>query len=183
LGKQVHILPNLESLITDLQNGDKKAFSVIYKNFSPAIFGIVSKIILDKEVAKDVLQESFVKIWKNAAKYDSSKGTFFTWMLNIARNTAIDNYRKNKKEVSNINLNELSNVSLLDDKISEIKINHIGIREIINTGTKEHKEVIDFLYYKGYTHQELSEELGLPLGTIKSRVRAALSVLRDKFGH
>ena len=80
-------------LIVLLKLNKRHAFEYLYDNYSPALYGIIFKILKDEEKSADTLQDTFLKIWKNVASYDSEKGTLFTWMLNVARNTAIDKFR------------------------------------------------------------------------------------------
>ena len=89
-----------EQLVAILYEGKPEQFGVLYDYFSPALYGIVSKIIGNDEHAQDILQESFVKIWEKSRNYDSTKGRLFTWMLNIARNTAIDASRSKHVKVA-----------------------------------------------------------------------------------
>ena len=79
-----------------LQNGDKAAFEQLYDRYADALYGMVIRMVKDEDLAKDVIQESFIKIWKNASKYDSHKASIFTWMYQVTRNTAIDKLRQLK---------------------------------------------------------------------------------------
>ena len=92
-----------KEIVSLLEHGDKKAIAILYENYSDALYGVIKKIIKDDDTAQDVLQESFVKIWRYSKKYDASKAKLFTWLYRIAYNTAIDKVRslKNKdgKEV------------------------------------------------------------------------------------
>lgn len=143
--------------------------------YSPSLYGIALSIVKTEQDAGDVLQESFVKIWKNIKTFDEKKGTIFTWMLNITRNTAIDKYRKIKK-IYTREKNEF-----IDSGINFKNTDFIGIKELIKQLRPEHVEVINELYFKGATQQEASESLNLPLGTVKSRARAAMKELRKVF--
>ena len=89
-------------LVEMLRLQDRKAFSYLYDNYSDALYGVVLKLVRTEETAQDLLQEIFVKIWKNIAQYDVGKGRLFTWMLNIARNTSIDYLRVNRPEIQDI---------------------------------------------------------------------------------
>lgn len=164
-----------------LQNGSQSAFEKIYNAYSDALFGLCLKVVNDQGIAEDVLQEAFVKIWKNAKKYDAAKGTFFTWMLNIARNTAIDKYRKIKKNPTEAIQDNESNVYHGSNASQSISINHIGLKDILKGLPEEQQTIIEYLYFKGYTQKETSEELDLPLGTVKTRSRTALKSLREIF--
>jgi RNA polymerase sigma-70 factor (ECF subfamily) len=163
-------------LIEQVANNKKDGFSVLYANYSSALYGIALKVVGDEEIAKDVMQDAFVKIWKNFSKYDSSKGRLFTWMLNITRNTAIDftrskEFQKNSKSSGDFAFESLNHAS-------ETSIDHIGLSEVLNLLNPESKLVIETVYIKGYTHSEAAEYLALPLGTVKTRVRSGLIELR-----
>lgn len=171
----------LHIAIEQVKHGDDKAFEKIYDAFSSALFGVCLKIVNDQEQAEDVLQDAFIKIWKNIHSFEPSKGTFFTWMLNIARNSAIDKLRQMKKRGSGTNQNELNDVSNLVANSEQFNTNTIGLNELLLKLPQEHQEIIEYLYYKGYTQQEVSDELELPLGTVKTRSRYALRALKDLF--
>jgi RNA polymerase sigma-70 factor, ECF subfamily len=166
-----------EELINLLKQRDKAAFSLLYDNYSASLYGIVLRILQqDDETAQDVLQESFVKIWKSIDSYDRIKGTLFTWMLNITRNTAIDKVRSNKRHV----------IHSIDDNVSLIDGQHhtsstedrIGVKEAVSELKNEHQEMIHLAYFGGYTQDEISKKLNMPLGTVKTRTKAALTALR-----
>lgn len=165
-----------------MKANDHGIYNYLYDNYSPAMYGIVLKIVQDEELAKDVLQESFVKLWKSIASYDSSKGRLFTWMLNICRNTALDVKRSKAFRQSAITEKEevFSKVRLRAGDMG-IKPETIGIKQIVSELPPEHEEIIDLLYYKGYTQSETAEKLNLPLGTVKTRVKIAMREMRKLF--
>jgi RNA polymerase sigma-70 factor (ECF subfamily) len=169
-------------LISLLKSRDKRGFDLLYDNYSKALYGIVLKIVKSEEVAEDVLQDAFVKIWKNVSSYDSSKGTLFTWILNVARNTAIDRIRsqeyKNTAKIQPID----NNVGMVDKQsTTEIQIDHIGLEKVVSTLKPEHQTIIDYIYFKGFTQTEVAEALNIPLGTVKTRVKSAINHLRELF--
>ena len=166
--------------MNQIKRGNSEAFEKLYDNYSKALFGVSSKIVRSDEVAEDVLQESFVKIWKKIHSYDDSKGRLFTWMLNIVRNTSIDKLRKLKSQ-GKYEIQELKPNVDLGVKNSKINTNHIGVRELLTKLPPEQQEMIEYLYFNGYTQQEVSDELNIPLGTVKTRSRAALKELRKIF--
>ena len=137
----------------------------------------------DEEQAQDVLQDIFVKIWKNLDSYDASKGRLFTWLLNVSRNTAIDALRARKAQPSNAIRTDEDNVHIIDREHTTEQPNpeHIGVQEIVSQLRPERKQLIDLVYFAGYTHEEAAEELNLPLGTVKTRIRAALQELKQLF--
>lgn len=144
------------------------------------MFGVIKRVIEAEDVANDVLQEAFVKIWRNIDMYDASKGSIFTWMLNICRNTAIDESRsKNfKKEAQNQNIEDYVSVVDTHNKV-ELKVDHIGLKEVIVKLKPEYRILIDKIYFEGYTQDEVSKELSIPLGTVKTRIRSAIAQLRE----
>lgn len=174
---EIHI--ELE-LVSQIKNGSAEAFEKLYDNYSKALFGVSSKIVRSDEIAEDVLQESFVKIWKKIHSYDDSKGRLFTWMLNIVRNTSIDKLRKLKSQ-GKYEIQELKPNVDLGVNNAKINTNHIGVKELLAKLSPEQQEMIEYLYFNGYTQQEVSEELNIPLGTVKTRSRAALKELRKIF--
>ena len=169
-----------EELVALLLSKDKEAFRILYDNYSAALFGIVLKIVRTTEVAEDVLQESFIKIWKNISSYDKSKGRLFTWLLNIARNTAIDKLRTKNEKYENQSIDD--NVYQVDKKSNTtMKVEHIGVKQNVLALKAEHRVIIDMAYYGGYTQDEISKELTIPLGTVKTRMRNAIIELRKNF--
>lgn len=150
--------------------------SQLYDLYGGALYGVILKIIGEETIAQDILQEVFVKIWMKIALYDEKKGRLFTWMLNLTRNTALDVVRssKYKQAVSNRNLDQIENTRAGD----RLKIDDIGVKEILNRLDAKQREVIELVYFKGYTHVEAAEQLNLPLGTVKTRVRSSLKLLR-----
>lgn len=170
---------NDQQLIELLRTRDKEAISVLYDKYSAALYGVVCRIVRSEAIAQDVLQDAFLKIWNNATKYDRSKGTIFTWMLNITRNTAIDktrsaHFRYNGKIRPIEDFVNKSEAGLSH----EFSTNHIGIRKKIEILDEKYKTIIDLVYFNGYTQQEVAEQLKLPLGTVKSRIRIALRELK-----
>lgn len=166
-----------EELILLLRKNSKAGITVLYDNYSASLYGIITKIVRSEEIAQDILQDTFVKIWKKFEKYDSSKGRLFTWMVNIARNSAIDYVRS--KDFKNRSLNDVdTNNAELSGITSEMNIDQIGLKDTVNLLEPKLKIIIDTIYLKGYTQAETAEHLNIPLGTVKSRVRNALLELR-----
>jgi RNA polymerase sigma-70 factor, ECF subfamily len=169
-------------LVLMLQGKDERGFSILYDNYSSALYGVILKIVRTEEIAADVMQDSFVKIWKNIEGYNRTKGTLFTWMLNVARNTAIDKIRSQDFQNSQRNQDLDSNVEIIDNQASsQFDVDAIGLKKVVENLRPEHRQMIDLLYFKGYTQAEVAEEFGIPLGTVKTRVKAAIVQLRQYF--
>lgn len=166
-----------QELVSLIQTGSESAFSYLYDNYSGALYGVIFRIVNDTDRASDVLQDSFIKIWKNKESYESSKGTLFTWMLNIARNSAIDSNRsKHVKYKIQIDERIVDNENQVDE---QVKTDSIGIKETVAKLRSEYRHVLEYIYMQGYTQQEFSDEFNIPLGTVKTRTRAALQELRN----
>lgn len=114
-----------------------------------------------------------------APSFQFHKGSFFTWMLNITRNKAIDSLRKINRDIKG--KTGYTEDQFATRKNEEIKTNGIGLKNIIANLTEEQQQIIEYIYFRGYTQQEASEELDLPLGTVKTKVRLALKVLKNYF--
>ncbi|MES2411860.1 MAG: sigma-70 family RNA polymerase sigma factor [Bacteroidota bacterium] len=168
-----------EELLPLLLRKEERAFTQLYDMYSKSLFSIITNLINDREEAEDVLQEVFVKIWKNIETYNQSKGRLYTWMLNITRNTAIDKLRSKGFNNSQKNLSSDNFVHLLDDsnKLTS-RIDSIGLRDFVNKLKPKCIQIIDLLFFKGFTQQEASEELAIPLGTIKTQNRMCINDLR-----
>jgi RNA polymerase sigma-70 factor (ECF subfamily) len=171
-----------EELVLALRNREKIAIEALYDMYSASLYGVISRIIIDTATAEDVLQETFVKIWHSFAAYSSEKGRLFTWMVKIARNLAIDKIRSKDYKNQNKNQELENNVTSIDEQRSTVyKPELLGIKELVETLKPEQKSILDLVYFKGYTHVEAADELGIPLGTIKTRLRMAIQQLRKHF--
>jgi RNA polymerase sigma-70 factor (ECF subfamily) len=131
-------------------------------------------------VAQEVLQDAFIKIWDKIDSYDPSKGKLFTWLLNVTRNLAIDKTRS--KEISQ--LRKTDDIDLLVHRVDAqeqtfSEVESIGLKEVLQRLPKEQKFIVEQLYLKGYTQSEVAEEFGIPLGTVKTRLRLAMTELRS----
>ena len=165
-----------KEIVNLLEHGNKKAITLLYENYADALYGVIKKIISDDDTAQDVLQESFIKIWRYSKKYDSSKAKLFNWLYRIAYNTAIDKVRSLKNKNSNEIQIETSSVY----KISANELNQdvLDMQKHLNSLDEKYQIVINALFFEGMTQQEASEELDIPLGTIKSRLKIGLRELK-----
>lgn len=155
---------------------------MLYDQYSAALLGVILRVVRSRELAHDLLQDTFVKIWKKGTSYDPAKGSFYTWMLNIARNTALDVVRSAPHRFRT-KIQELDNpVSEYSGMQHELNVDHIGLDKVIAALDEKHRLVIDLVYFEGYTHQEVHDATGIPLGTVKTRLRLALKSLRQHMG-
>lgn len=165
-------------LVTRLQKGDQTAISDIYDHYSEALYGICLKILRNNTgMAEDAFQEAMIKIWKYASSYNPEKGRLFTWILNITRNTAIDYWRKMDKR-SEIQ-NDISDVHVSNpNMVRSLNTDTMDVADQLENLSTEERDVIELAYFSGLTHQQISGQLELPLGTVKTRIRRGITKLR-----
>lgn len=164
-------------LVLLLKQRHQYAFGYLYDNYAGSLFSVISGIVPEREAATDVLQEVFIKIWRQIETYDNTKGRLFTWMMNIARNASIDTLRS--KNYQNTQQNRELTESVYELSNSNINTDRIGLRKIVHHLKEEYKVLIELSYFQGYTQEEISRILEIPLGTVKTRLRAALVQLRQ----
>lgn len=171
---------SIEQLIVSLlEKGDKKAINLLYDNYANSLYGVILKVTNNEELAQDALQETFVKVWKNSKKYDSKKAKLFTWLYRIARNTAIDKLRSfNNRFEKEVQIDK-SNVYILPT--ASLNQDVIDLKEHVGRLDEKYQIVLKALFFEGMTQQEASEELDIPLGTIKSRLKIGLRELKKVY--
>jgi len=166
-------------LVALLQQRDDRAFSYLYDNYAGALNGVILPIVNYEETANDVLQEVFVNVWKKIEFYDASKGRLFTWLLNIARNAAIDKVRSKsfRNSKSTVSIPE-SGEAITGASVSQPNADFIGLKKMLGKLKDEYRLLIDLSYFQGFSHDEISKALNIPLGTVKTRIRTALIQLK-----
>lgn len=171
-----------EELIFKLKRFDEQAFSYLYDNYSGALFGIIKRNIPNDLQAGDMLQEVFIKIYKNIEQYNPERGKLFTWMVNLTRNLTIDYLRskENKSAQKNQSIENTVNLETMEYQ-TETATNNIGLKKLIEKLPENQFDVFDLVYFKGYTQQEASDQLGIPIGTVKTRVKLGISTLKKAF--
>lgn len=168
-----------EELVLSLKNQDQAAFSYLYDNYAGALNGVIYRMIEDTQLAEDILQEAFIKIWNNFKQYDDTKGRLFTWMVNITRNLTIDTLRSKGYKKQQKIFKDQNSVSGLKDSSAEVdRFDSMGLRKQVAALKPDQKVIIDLAYFGGYTQEEISKEMGIPLGTVKTRMRTAIIELR-----
>ncbi|WP_372753954.1 RNA polymerase sigma factor [Mariniflexile sp.] len=170
------ITPIEKEIVTLLERGDKKAITLLYDNYADSLYGVIKKIIADDDTAQDVLQESFIKIWRYAKKYDSDKAKLFTWLYRIAYNTAIDKVRSQKnKDGKEVQIDKSTVYKISADELNQ---DVMDMQKHLGSLDEKYQIVLNALFFEGMTQQEASEELDIPLGTIKSRLKIGLRELK-----
>lgn len=167
-------------IVSLLAEKDDRAIALLYEHYGDTLFGVAHKVVKDDDLAQDVLQESFIKIWKKADSYDATKAKLFTWLFRITRNTAIDKLRSVNNKASKEVQIDVSDVYNLGEK--GISPEHLDIQENLDKIEPKYRIVLEALFFEGMTQQEASEELDIPLGTIKSRLKIGLRELGKIYG-
>ena len=169
-----------EQIIEQLLQRETSGMSVLYDKYSGALFGTIIRVVRSQEIAEEVLQDTFTKVWRNIESYDTTKGRLFTWLINIARNSAIDATRQKDFKRQNQSLDNVVN-TIDTQKSSSLNPETIDMRQLAEKLPKEYKDLVDLIYFQGFTQSEAAEALDIPLGTVKTRVRTAMVRLREFF--
>ncbi|MEC0275427.1 RNA polymerase sigma factor [Peribacillus frigoritolerans] len=161
---------------------DKQALELLYDRYERMLYSFIYRMTNSSDLAEEVIQEVFMKLWKGNRNYDSEKGKFSSWVFTIARNTAIDVLRKQKREplLEEEQLNYFTEISSSIEEQVEWKEEKGQVHEAIATLSDGQKQMIDFVYFKGFTQQKIAELCDIPIGTVKGRVRLALKHLRSQ---
>ncbi len=171
----------LESeIIGRLKARDESVLDLVYKRYAVSLFAVVMRIIKDDALAEDVLQEALMKIWRFSTSYSKEKGSLFTWMVSICRNTAIDKTRsKLYKQMQQAN-RELQTVAEQQGVHADAETDHAMLRDTMGQLPEKQRVLVDMAFFQGYTHVEIAEKLNIPLGTVKTRIRLAIKLLRSE---
>ena len=169
-----------DELVALLKGNDPKGLHFLYDNYSGPLFGVILRIVGSQEMAEDILQDSFVKIWKKISSYDKSKGRLYTWIVNISRNTAIDSLRVKDYDFKSKNQRLDNSVRSINRQYNvSTKIDTIGLKAVVEKMEPGSKSIIDKLYFEGFTHEEAARELNMPVGTLKTKLHNAIRQLRS----
>lgn len=168
------------SLVADLEavaSGDESALRRLWDAASPTLFGFGLRLMRRRAAAEDVLQESFVRIWRKAHQYDPTLGDPLGWMAAVTRNVALDHLRRARVR-DETGLQEADRAAGAEN-MTGLDFHRVDLQRCIDRLSEKQKQAIQLAYYRGMTHTELAEALGAPLGTVKSWIRRALDNLKD----
>lgn len=166
-------------LVMLLKQRHQSAFEYLYDNYAGALNTVILSVVTDRELANDVLQEVFVKVWKQIETYDESRGRLFTWMTNIARNASIDMVRSKGYRHQQQNRELTETVYQSGETSTQIPVERIGLRKLVHELKEDYKVLVELSYFQGFTQEEISKMLNIPLGTVKTRLRTALIQLKQ----
>lgn len=169
-------------LVKQLRDKKDSAFAYLYDQYSGALYGVICRNIGNREQANDLLQEVFIRVFRNIDQYNPEKGRLYTWLMNLTRNLTIDHLRSKANKDSSQNQNIENSVNTINQHyFAETETNSIGLKKIVGQLPENQAELLDLVYFRGFTQQEASETLGLPLGTVKTRVRMGIGTLKKIF--
>ncbi len=167
-------------LVLQLKSGSREAFSELYDRYATNLYHVILKLVNSESDAENLLQDTFVKIWRSIDSYDPKISRLYTWLITIARNMAIDYcrsaYFSKKKSIQNDEV-----LVYKETPRSEMcRLDYIGMDDVLNRLDQNLRQLIDLQFYLGYTQQEVADELNIPLGTVKSRTRTAFKILKEQ---
>ncbi len=173
-----------EDLMTLVERKDADAFAVVYDRHGGAAYSLAYRIVGDPSLAEDVTQEAFISVWRSGARFDAARGSVRTWTLGIVRNRAIDALRRSAGSAPKLDLDdeavlESRPAAELTDSEAIRRETARKVRGALSELPAEQSEVIGLAYFGGFTHSEIAEMLGMPLGTVKGRMRLGLEKIRN----
>jgi RNA polymerase sigma-70 factor (ECF subfamily) len=185
-GKQVrqYLLLADEDLISLVEADDAEAFTVLYDRHSQAAYSLAYRMMGERQAAEDLVQEAFLKVWRSAGSYRAERGSVRTWLLSIVHNRGIDQLRSfASRRRTQEKVEASAPKSQPSEAFAQSWRNSQGeqVREALKTLPKEQLKILELAYFSGYTHVEIAELLGLPLGTVKGRMRLGLKKIKDYF--
>ena len=173
----------LAGLISRVARGDADAFDAVYDQVAPTVFGIVRRVIRDPAQSEEVTQDVLLEVWRNAAKFDPGRGSAAAWVTTLAHRRAVDRVRSVQKESDRER--RIAAAVVPYDEVAEAvesSLERERVRRCLGSLTELQRESVTLAYYGGYTYSQVASLLGVPDGTIKTRMRDALIRLRDCLG-
>jgi RNA polymerase sigma-70 factor (ECF subfamily) len=173
--------PDGNELLRLVSLGNRAAFTTLYDEMAPSVFGLVRRVVCDPAQSEEVTQEIFVEVWRLAHRFDPVKGAAKTWVLTIAHRRAVDRVRSEQSQRDHLQrLSEFPTASQPDE--NSFSLDRQVVRDAMNSLTELQRQSIELAYFRGLTHGQVAELLNCPLGTVKTRIRDGLIRLRDALG-
>ncbi len=170
-----------QQIVQRIRKRDQSGLQYFHDNYSESIMGIIMRVIKERQPAEEILQITLLKIWNKIDRYDERKSGLFTWASVIARNSAIDKLRYANRISTNTIGEDISNFQLPNTAAKSNVSNEIDTEIILKSLDDKHRVLIKKMYLEGKTQKDISEEMDIPLGTVKTRLRSAIKELRAKF--
>ena len=172
-------------LLLRVAAGDQRAFGELYDLIAPRMLGLVRHVLRDHAQSEEVVQEVLLEVWQTAPRFDPNKGKAVTWMLTMAHRRAIDRVRSaqsSRVRDTRIGIRDLVREYDSVAESVEIRIEHDRVEKALGRLTELQKQAVELAYYGGYSHREVSDLLGVPMGTVKTRLRDGMMRLREELG-
>lgn len=164
-----------EALLIRIRERDGDALLELYRRYRLRVFALILRILKDRALAEEVLQDVFQRLWDHPEKFDPSKGQLLGWLITVARNISLDHKRKeSRRSIYHVYTNEACSP---DPALSAEVVQ--SVRQVLENLPPEQKQVLELSYFEGLTHLELSEQLGESLGTVKTRIRLGMQKLKQ----
>jgi RNA polymerase sigma-70 factor, ECF subfamily len=179
------VLDAATDLLQRVAQGDQRAFSELYDLITPRMLGLVRHVLKDHAQSEEVVQEVLLEIWQTAPRFDPNKGKAVTWMLTMAHRRAIDRVRSaqsSRDRDTKIGIRDLGREYDSVAENVEIRIEHERVEKALTKLTELQRQAVELAYYGGCTHSEVSTMLGVPIGTVKTRLRDGMIRLREELG-
>lgn len=175
----------LEDLMSLVARGDQQAYERLYERISGPVFGLVRRVLRDPAQSEEVTQEVLVTVWQTASRYEPGKGSAITWVMTIAHRRAVDRVRSEQSRTERMHRVANRDVDLPYDQVVEqvhTRLERESVRRGLDSLTELQREAVTLAYYGGHSYPEVAKLLGIPLGTVKTRIRDGLIRLRDSLG-
>ncbi|MFN8331490.1 MAG: RNA polymerase sigma factor [Saprospiraceae bacterium] len=169
-----------DKLVDLLKKGEQRAYAELYDMYGENLLMVIRRTVAQEEDAENLLQDCFVKIWRNIDQFDPTLGRLYTWIVSIARHIAIDFARSAYFSRRQMIQSEERLVTDIRYSVESENLDWLGFDKVLGSLEGSLRQLIDLQYFLGFTQQEVADKLGLPLGTVKSRTRTALRRLRQK---
>jgi RNA polymerase sigma-70 factor, ECF subfamily len=182
-GAKPGVARDLGALITLVARGDAAAFDAVYDQVAGSVFGIVKRVIRDPAQSEEVTQDVLLELWRNAGAFDAGRGSAIAWVMMMAHRRAVDRVRSVQKESERERRAATADIPF--DEVAEAvesSLEHERVRRCLGSLTDLQRESVTLAYYGGYTYGQVASLLGVPAGTVKTRMRDALIRLRDCLG-
>ncbi len=176
---------SIESLLREVADGSRAAFAEVYDRISSRVMGLVTRLLRDRAQSEEVTQEVFLEIWQSASKFDQNRGSGMAWVLTMAHRRAVDRIRSAQKSHERDLKIGIRDMEREFDGVAEsveIRVENERVQSAMARLTPLQREAVILAYYGGYSHSEMSQILGIPLGTVKTRLRDGMIRLRDELG-
>jgi RNA polymerase sigma-70 factor (ECF subfamily) len=174
---------DLAAQLTLVARGDAAAFDVVFEQLGPSVYGVVKRVIRDPAQSEEVTQDVMLEVWRTAAKFDAERGSATSWVMTLAHRRAVDRVRSVQKDADRVRRTATADIPY--DEVTETvesSLERERVRRCLGSLTELQRETVTLAYYRGYTYGQLASLLGIPAGTVKTRMRDALIRLRDCLG-